>query len=421
MIPIENAWIEDIGRPPDFPHENGGTWKMPGGAYQSVIQLGKSHWWNNEWIPVDLRFQGTPDGKFVRPDLGVVAYEGVVKRGSETYKPLAVGFVENGHFIALHEPGAFYAENDKVIWQFGPYRWISEYNSKGWKDYLQLNEKPDLRGSQFFIEYKSTIGMIKVPFVSDARGDYTELDWSQVGDNIVITVPNDWLEQANYPVRIDPDWAQINGCRTGGNEFANYAAAGTRTKWWCDFAPAIPWVGQDAVGFYFRRWRMQVCFDLKRFCCTEILSGYIKMAVNLDFSVQDFNVEIQRFDWSPWELTATCGDHCNDSGGPDSAVCNALHSAQPAAVVDVTWRNTAGIVVDTYYNSPALNVNWMNNDKGGCGQCIYYGVISDRDKAGTQPIGGGNPEYVTIYGQGGASPTSLVFTWEPCMGHPELV
>jgi len=413
---VEPLWRDTVGRPPDFRFENGGAWKLPNGKMLGIVAQGPVHWWNNGWIPIDTSFQKTPSD-YRLPHLGVVVKEDeTVVRHGEVYRPVSVGCYD-GALRSLYEYGGMKIIENEVVWKFGPYEWKSVFGNIGWEDKLTLHEKPELHGSYFLMEHWESAEPKKSPFALDARHNYLPLEYSKVDDNYFLLVPNEWLDSAIYPVVIDPTAGQRNGCKTGGWSMF-YAPAGT-TCLMADskYSPASCGVGQFvAGGRYFRR-RGQACVSLQSLCCFEITSAYLRMALITpagDFSVQDFDVEIQKFDWVTHEQTCECCDHCDVEDS--QAQCDAMHVASKAAAVDVTWRNTAGIAIGTYYNSPALDVTYINSLKRGCGWCVYYGLISDREKADVVPT---VDEWVIIsFSQ---FPLLFVCEFEPCTEHAELV
>jgi len=105
-----------------------------------------------------------------------------------------------------------------------------------------------------------------------------------------------------------------------------------------------------------------------------ILSATLSLKAATDSSTTDFDISIVQADWTS-PLAA---------GSRDASYDAVLNAAQ-----DVVWRNTAGLVVGTYYASPALDITRIS--RTGTTQ---YGLISSRDVAANQPAGN---ELITIY------------------------
>lgn len=99
-----------------------------------------------------------------------------------------------------------------------------------------------------------------------------------------------------------------------------------------------------------------------------ISRAYLRISPAADASADfDFDVGIGYYDWSAYDPY---------SDGNKDAIYDGILSTS----VDVVWRNTAGISEDTYYNSPDLDIEWINVDGN-----TYFSFISSRDLAESAP------------------------------------
>lgn len=94
-----------------------------------------------------------------------------------------------------------------------------------------------------------------------------------------------------------------------------------------------------------------------------------------DGSATDFDLTVRECDWTP--ILAA-----NREANYDAAL---------AAALDAVWRGTAGIVSDTNYTGPTLDVSRVGKGAGGKWQAA---LVSQRDVDGTAP---GGDEYVSLY------------------------
>lgn len=136
-----------------------------------------------------------------------------------------------------------------------------------------------------------------------------------------------------------------------------------------DVTSTYTYIGQYAPGIYVERLFLK--FDTSTIGAAATVNQVnLKLTAVADFSATDFNVQICKCNWAAWDPIV--------AGNRDNAFDAAL-----AAAVDVTWRNTAGMALNTPYTSPNMDTTWIN--KTGA---TYYALVSDRDKAGTAPVNG---------------------------------
>lgn len=136
-------------------------------------------------------------------------------------------------------------------------------------------------------------------------------------------------------------------------------------------------LGQHKVGTEYFVYRQFFKFDTSAIPDgATILSKKLRLTAYSDESNTDFDVEILAHDWSGSDPITNANKETPYDG------C--------LAVTDkIVWRNTSGMSLNTPYESPELDYITIN--KTGL---TYLSLRSNRDKAGTAPVG---PERISIY------------------------
>lgn len=194
---------------------------------------------------------------------------------------------------------------------------------------------------------------------------------------------HDWLDQAAYPVLIDPDFTSdaADGYVYGAS--TNYSAARATSSNYVVTNTHLN-VGQiyDTGGSAnYSANRAGMKFDTSSLGAGAIVNQ-VNLALTLvtDVSERDFNIEVTQHDWS--------GEDPISASNRESFYDGAL-----AATKDVIFRSTSGWSVGVRHTSPDLGTGWIN----GTG-FTYYGLRSERDKNGNAPSTSPslNGEYVGV-------------------------
>lgn len=208
-----------------------------------------------------------------------------------------------------------------------------------------------------------------VPRATDADGEEQPgtIELKKQGNSLYVSVrvPWAWLDAAAYPVEIDPDiyfGGTTDGFIYGSN--ANYATSRTDSAAHDDGGTYL-WLGQRLKTGFFNALRVFLEFD------TSGIVGAVSQA-NLYMSVQwdksttaEFDIEIAK---CVWASPIAAGNR------------EASYDAALAADVDVTWRNTAGINLNTQYGSPNLATAWIETDG-----TTQYALLSSREIGAIEP------------------------------------
>lgn len=307
-----------------------------------------------EYKAIDTRPLLRKDGTFGCAHSDVIIHtDGTVQVGDYTQR------------AALIYPGKISVDGDRIARPFSggvQYLYITE---NGFRQEIVLEKMPDLRKVSALVD--SVKGILPTKYTASSLSlkdsSTAELsDFVQVDSKSLASV----LEAARYPVVIDPDFA--GGTADGHiiSQSKTYSTA--HTVGTAGTTAETISIGQRIQpAEYFRCTRGYLLFDT-----SSIGAGSTVTQVNLvislygDYSTQDFTVLICKQDWS---------------AGLDNTRFVATLTAD---LDDADFGDSSG------YSHPLtsgnLSTSWVS--KTGT---TYYSLISDRDRAGTQP--GGN-EYI---------------------------
>lgn len=188
-----------------------------------------------------------------------------------------------------------------------------------------------------------------------------------------------------YPVVIDPDYSGVTG---DGNvysqgAYSNYSSARSTSNT-VNTVQTYMIVGQALPSTLYAIYRGFLKFDTAGIPDADtITQANIKLVTTVDSSATDFNVVIQKHDWSAQDPLA--------AGTREAAYDGCL----AATADDNIWRNTSGMSVNTQYTSGDLSTAWISKTT-----YTYYGLISSRDVSATAPSGS---EYIQIASQDNAT------------------
>lgn len=164
-------------------------------------------------------------------------------------------------------------------------------------------------------------------------------------------------------------------------------------------------VGQAYDGNYYI-WRAFLRFDTSAIPDSDIVTQVnLKMMCVYDYSVDDFDVQIVKQDWSAQDPLSDA----NREAAYDGCLAGAAD--------DNIWRNTLGMSSAVMYASGNLNTAWINKIGN-----TYYSLRSNKDYGNTAPVGN---EMIGIASQNNAvvanRPLLTVITEAPVVAQHLLV
>lgn len=134
-----------------------------------------------------------------------------------------------------------------------------------------------------------------------------------------------------------------------------------------------------------------------------ITQANVKLVSVYDGSTTDFDVYLVQTNWAAQDPLST--------GNMDAAFDAAL-----TGTLDALWRNTSGMSLNTQYTSANLDTSYIT--KGGT---TYYGLVSKRDRDGTEPIGNELIDIATANNATAAYRPVLTVTYDTAPARPASV
>lgn len=187
------------------------------------------------------------------------------------------------------------------------------------------------------------------------------LGYEQSGDVYQLTL------DMNYPVVIDPDYSSVSADGDVNSQNADYATARSNANGSSMIAATFR-VGQGTGGG-FTIYRSLLKFDTAGIPDTDTISQVVcKLVATINNSTTDFNVIIQKYNWSALDPVGV--------GNRDTAYDGVLAATSDTNI----WRNTSGMSINTQYSSGDLDTAWVSKTT-----YTYYGLISSRDLSNTPP------------------------------------
>lgn len=327
-------------------------YRMPDGSIVSNFVGHAIHYKHgNEWLPITLAHN---NGNFEGSEYGWNGF-------AVTYKKKVLFTPQSITFNGVVRPLNFFLDADRnsliaYIPNIGEYQIL--FTGAGVKEILTIPEP--LEGLLTFqVAHETKPSEIY-------KTERHLVGGSLTGDSYMLTA------DMTYPLVIDPDYADDtgDGYVTGWSSVYTTARS-TSDAYNPDVASEYLMVGQYYNGTGYSIGRMYLKFATAGIPDTDIVSQVnLKMCVEYDNSIVDFDVVIRKHDWSAQDpLTIT---------NREAAYDNCLAATSD----DNIWRNTAGITLNTQYASGNLSTAWVN--KTGY---TYYSLISSRDISATAPTG----------------------------------
>lgn len=357
------------------------------------------------WQPIDTALLAVGDGSYgaahspvrLRPD-GLVAVGGY----NQLTRRVGILNTNSRKFSAVHTlPVSGLVNDDRIIREGGIWRhdaWLTA--SGGYHEELTLQEWPNvstgtndwlvletvLSGVSFpdgwLDEFETAGYRFPLPTVRDASGrpaPAKRYARTTGGVQYVYTgVPVSWLASAVYPVTIDPDFTGLTADGYVQGNAADYTTAHTTSA---TVSAGVGWmyVGQDLqAGPSYRVYRGFLKFDTSTIGASSTVNQ-VTLTIRSwgDISTTDFDVQIVKQDWSGQDPLSDA----NREAAYDNCFSGTLD--------DSIWRNTAGLVTETWYTSGNLATAWVSKTGD-----TYYSLRSSRDASETSPTGS---EYIYVY------------------------
>lgn len=344
--------------------------RRPGGLVEAHFTGVPCHYLENGlWLPIDTRLIALPDGSFSAPHSDIrIHKDGRVRAG------------EYLQFTDIPGAKAGRVDGDKVVRAFpGGEQWMI-LKENGFREEIHLEKRGGIPAVKFLSQKTG-----KMPSHYQAR----ELLAEDAKGRLFVFSGNeqvfaDWLDQAVFPVVIDPDFAAGTADKFVYGLNATYATARS-TSSASDNSSNYIRIGQvlSGAGGNYGCYRGFEVFDTSSIeDAATVQQNNLKAVCITDFSsVADFDVQIIKQDWS--------------SGTDEQLYDNCLAGIADDAI----WRNTSGMSLNTQYTSGNLSTAWVNKTGN-----TYYSFRSSRDLAGTSPgTGGFLAEYIYLASQNHAT------------------
>ncbi|MBN2503154.1 MAG: hypothetical protein JXB38_20420 [Anaerolineales bacterium] len=346
-----------------------------------------------EWRAIDTTLKELGNGEYgILGSSLRIAKDGAVslREAAYSHQVTRVGVLAKSVFGGLEELPAGKVQGDRLVRESGPYRLESILTESGLREELHILEKPpNLAGAAddlLVLEASMPSGSFPNGWLEDHSrkgyrfpvGQAWDADFNQVAvkrwvaqtgnaQQVYSGVPLGWLDQARYPVVIDPDFSGDSGDGQieGGN--TNYALARTTPSSHSTSGIVVN-TGQSASGGVFLVYRGFFKFNTATIGgSATILQVNLQLTFSLVVSDPAFNVDVVRCDWSGQDPLT-------------SANRTAAYNSVISSVKDATIANTGSATTNTPYLSPGLDTDYV--DPNGA---TYYATRSSRDYSSVPP------------------------------------
>ena len=303
------------------------------------------------WKPLDTSLQPATDGFYGSPGLDVLIHlDGRVKVEGSNYQQLT----------DLPSSPLGFLDGDSIIREFPGGKQILRLLENGFREQILLYKKT-FPFDKFLVKKQGILPskFIEYPLIAT---DNNGVKFVFMGDAVAFA---SWMDQAAYPVTIDPDFTESTGDADITGQDSTYSIARSTSISFRSTQESI-YIGQD-TGFLVRR-------DFLKFDTSSIPDGDTITQVNLklvctyDGSTADFDVQIVKQDWSAQDPIA--------DGTREAAYDGCLAGTADNNI----WRNTNGMSTNTQYSSGNLSTIWVS--KTGF---TYYSLRSSEDYINSAP------------------------------------
>lgn len=351
------------------------------------------------WLPIDTRLQPRGDGSFGAPGLpfqleldGSVRIAGAAQRSLHRHKAWRVGYFAASRFHELGRMGAGRLDGDRLLRQAGPFEHQITVLPGGLREELvlpALPKPPAEKDALLVIESLLPAGGLALDALGEAQrpGLRFPLGWAYdaagarlpltrwvqagpEGQRLYSGVPYAWLQQARFPVVLDPD-IDISGHIADGTIWG--ATAGTS-------------VGQSAYGQQLTAgggtisgephvWRGYLKFDTSSLgYAAEVEQVNLQLYVVACLVYVAWTIYVRQYNWS-----------ANDSFSPATreAAWDGLFASPNVAAIGSS-SHPAG----SYVTSPNLPTAWVEVQGA-----TYYGLWASQEAYGYPNNQGGRHDY----------------------------
>jgi len=355
------------------------------------------------WKPLDTKLiaigseYGAPGLRTRLSKNGLVRVDG----GTYSHRSTRIGILDptTKAFLAIKTIPNGLISGDQIIAESGVWKRVLTLTETGLREEIVISALPTGTGAGagdwlvletaisgvsfpdgWLADFSADGFMFPPPRTTDANGDEANCKRyaRTVGgvQYIYTGVPVSWLADAVYPVTIDPDFVvdAADGVIYGNNSI--YATARSTSDGFYITNTAYNF-GQQ-TGYTIRRVFLK--FDTSAIGSEATVTQVnLKLTCEADSSVDDFDVQIVKQDWSAQDPIA--------AGNREAAYDN----CRAGTADDNIWRNTNGMSINTQYASGNLATAWVNKTGN-----TYYSLRSFEDFNNSAPI---NNEYISIYAQ----------------------
>jgi hypothetical protein len=321
---------------------------------------------NGHWRAIDTALQESSGGWYSAPHSDVLINpDGRVKITGATHE----------QFARLPGNPTGYVDGDRIVREFANGVQYLTIKESGFKQEIILNSPPT----------KAELAYL-IPTIKGSLPDKYKVFRTEIRDNGNRRIDYqgkqlkdvfDWLEGAEYPVVIDPDFTASSSdgyISSGVNDTYSTVRNGTAES---GQTTDEIYIGQVKSGINYQIWRAYLLFDTSSIGSTSFVeNATLTLTADEDYSDADFDVQIVKCNWSSYDPI-------------DENEADAWDLCLSADADDNIWRNTSGMSVDTNYTSGTLDGEWIS--KTGT---TYYGLRSAEDANNSAPTG---DEYITIH------------------------
>ncbi len=319
-----------------------------------------------EWHPLDTTPILEADGFYGAPGLDTRIHpDGRVRVKNSNYE----------QWIELPGNPKGVVEGDAIVRTFAGGKQTLRITETGFREEIII-EKKTFPFEKFIVKKTGTLPAQYTEGVMVAR-DANGVEYIFTGDS---TAFGEWLDNAYYPVTIDPDFADstADGYIVGAYSTNYNTARGTSSV--AEAAANALTMGQYKDGDYYRVYRAYLKFNTSPIGAGAVVTqANLKLVCTSDSSTVDFDVKIVKQDWTNQDPMGTA----NREALYDNCLTSTLD--------DNIWRNTSGMSTGTVYTSGNLSTAWIVVTGN-----TYYSVCNANDYSNTAPT---NLEYLNFASQ----------------------
>lgn len=332
--------------------------RRPDGQIEAHFTGAPQHYLDTDglWKPLDTALKSAPDGFYGAPGLDVLIHlDGRVKVKDSNYQ----------QFIELPGNPNGTLDGDRIVRSFAGGRQYLYLTETGYREEIVIDKKT-FPFEKFIIKKTGTLPVRFTEGTMLAK-DKNGMEFIYRGDSVTF---GKWLDNAIYPVIIDPDFTSDAADASILGISSSYASAHDNASNLYTTATDI-WVSQALSGsllyYLYRGFMKFVTNSIPD--SANITQVNLNLVCTFDHSDTDCIIEVVEQDWS-------ASDPITD--GNKETVFDACYDAAN----HIDWRSTSGMEINTQYSSGNLTTAYVSKTAS-----TYYSLRSDKDKASTAPTG----------------------------------